>query len=393
MKFSHIADCHIGGWREPRLRDHPLNAFMSAVDRSIAEKVDFVLICGDLFNTSMPAMDQLRGVVVALKRLTDASIPAYVISGSHDYSPSGRSILEVLESAGLVVNVARGEEIDGKLRLSPTVDPKTRVSLVGMVGRKGGLDAEYYPLLDYEHLARIPSPKIFLFHSAITEMKPEGMESMDGLAASFLPPGFDYYAGGHVHVVDIKEVAGRKQIAFPGPTFPNSFSELEELGSGGFFIVEGFVQRHVPMMANPVVCISIDCHNKSAADIAASLVEKEDVNDKIALLRLSGTLSSGRISDVPIKEMAQKLLDKGAYCVLRNTNALKSKEFEKVNVKTGNIEEIENNVIKEHISKGGVLASEDSIRDLIRILSSEKMEGETKDTFERRIVIESARIV
>ena len=125
MKFAHMADCHIGGWRDPKLRMLGAQAFCRAIDLCIEKSVDFVLIAGDLFNTSLPPIDSLKTAAGKLKELKDKNIPAYLISGSHDYSPSGKTMLDVLEEAGLVLNVARAHEEqpeDGKLRLKFTVD-------------------------------------------------------------------------------------------------------------------------------------------------------------------------------------------------------------------------------------------------------------------------------
>ena len=44
MKFAHLADCHIGSWRDPKLRDLSSTAFSKAVDSCIQKQVDFVLI-------------------------------------------------------------------------------------------------------------------------------------------------------------------------------------------------------------------------------------------------------------------------------------------------------------------------------------------------------------
>ena len=35
MKFAHIADCHIGGWRDPKLKDIASIAFERAVDKAV----------------------------------------------------------------------------------------------------------------------------------------------------------------------------------------------------------------------------------------------------------------------------------------------------------------------------------------------------------------------
>jgi DNA repair exonuclease SbcCD nuclease subunit len=133
MKFAHIADCHIGSWRDPKLRDISTTAFVKAIDRCKEKKVDFVLIAGDLFNTSLPSVDRLKIVVQKFKELNDINIPIYTIAGSHDFSPSGKTMLDVLESAGLCVNVTKGRVEGNKLFLNFTVDEKTGTKITGMI--------------------------------------------------------------------------------------------------------------------------------------------------------------------------------------------------------------------------------------------------------------------
>src|SRR3989338_6729636 len=139
MKFSHIADCHIGSWRDPKLREASLDAFLMATAKSKEELVDFILICGDLFNTSLPAIDKLKIVVKKLKELKESDIPVYIIPGSHDFSPSGKTILDVLENAGLVINVVKGRVVENKLSLVFTEDKKTGAKITGLLARKGCL--------------------------------------------------------------------------------------------------------------------------------------------------------------------------------------------------------------------------------------------------------------
>src|SRR3989338_6634094 len=143
MKFAHLADCHIGSWREPKLREVNAKAFIKAMDLCIEKNVDFIIISGDLFNTSLPAIDNLKTAVKKLKEIKNKNIPVYIIAGSHDFSPSGKTMLDVLEEAELFINVARGEEKDGKLRLKFTVDPKTGAKITGLLGKKGTLEKCY----------------------------------------------------------------------------------------------------------------------------------------------------------------------------------------------------------------------------------------------------------
>jgi DNA repair exonuclease SbcCD nuclease subunit len=96
IKFAHMADVHLGSWNNhPDLREMPLIAFSSAIDACINEKVDFILIAGDLFDTSLPSLDILKDAVMKLKDCADYGITVYIVPGSHDYSPSGKTMLKL----------------------------------------------------------------------------------------------------------------------------------------------------------------------------------------------------------------------------------------------------------------------------------------------------------
>ena len=74
MKFAHLADCHLGSWKDVALQKVSSESFVKAIDISIAERVDFVLICGDLFNTALPPVESIKTAVEQLKRLHDIGI-------------------------------------------------------------------------------------------------------------------------------------------------------------------------------------------------------------------------------------------------------------------------------------------------------------------------------
>ena len=116
MKFAHIADCHIGGWNQPALRQLGLDSFKKAVEICLQERVGFVLIAGDLFNTALPGIELVRDVAGELKKLRDEGVDVYLIPGSHDFSPSGKTMLDVLERSGLCQNVFRHE--NGRLQIT-----------------------------------------------------------------------------------------------------------------------------------------------------------------------------------------------------------------------------------------------------------------------------------
>ncbi len=123
MKFAHMSDCHIGGWHESTIRDINLKSFKAAVEKCVEEHVGFVLIAGDLFDTALPSIDILKETALLLNRLKEYDIPVYIIPGSHDFSASGKTMLDVLENAGLVNNVMKLDS--GRLKF--TIDRKSVV--------------------------------------------------------------------------------------------------------------------------------------------------------------------------------------------------------------------------------------------------------------------------
>ena len=401
MKFAHLADCHIGSWRDPKLKDTSTLAFCKAIDKCIKEKVDFILIAGDLFNTSFPRLDNLKTVVTKFKQLKDFGIQVYIVPGSHDYSPSGKTILDVLEEAGLFVNVFKGIVENGRLKLNFTIDKKTGAKITGILGKRGALEKTYYERLITEHLEKEDGYKIFLFHSGIDELKPKEMENIISQPLSLLPKGFNYYAGGHVHIVDDKQIEGYGRIAYPGPLFPNSFAELEKLERGGFYIVEGSDLRWEPIQIYNLFKINKDCNHKNPEQIKNEIIDEtrnKEFNNTIILIRLHGVLDGGKPSDIDFKEIFNELYNKSAYFIMKSSHDLSSKEFEEIKTDARNVEDIESFLIKEHLGQIKLenLTSEkeeELIKNLMKILSSEKQEGETVNDFEQRIREEVNKIL
>jgi hypothetical protein len=397
MKFAHLSDCHIGGWREPKLRDANTKSFILAVDTCLKEKVDFVLVSGDLFNTAVPGIDSLRMAVEQLKKVKDAGIPVYYIAGSHDFSPSGKTMLDVLEHAGLAVNVARGEELpDGRVKLNFAAD-KTGAKIAGMIGKKGGLEKNYFHYLAKELLENEPGFKIFMFHSALAELKPKDLEEMDAMAVSLMPAGFDYYAGGHVHVVDRQTIGKYQNIVYPGPIFPNNFSEVEKLKHGSFVIFDNGKISHVPLVVHPAVCISIDASNKTPSEVEAAVkqnLQKNELPNSIVTIRVSGCLRQGRPADVCWNDLFHDAYAKNAYFVMRNTNAFTSRELEVISVKEANVEEVEHSLIEQHASQFKFSKNDVELaKKLMQSLSAEKVEGERVADFESRLHSELDRLL
>lgn len=393
MRFTHMADCHIGGWRDPRMKDLPLQSFIKAIDESIEKNVDFILISGDLFNTSHPPLDNLKIVVKKLKEARNNNIPIYIVAGSHDFSATGKTIIDVLEEAGLVTNVVKGEVEENTLKLRFTIDPKTGAKITGMLGKKGSLEKKFYEKLDNKEIEKADGFKIFMFHTSITELKPKELEKMESHPISLLPKDFDYYAGGHVHIVEHKSFDSHKNVIYPGPIFPNSYKELETLKCGGYYLYEDGKASYQRISLYNVDTYKFDAENKTPETLTSEMLEKiskKEYPKTIVLLRIEGTLKSGKTQDIDFQKIIKTIYAKGAYFVAKNTSKLQTKEYEAIQVQEDSVEKIEEKLIEEQETTS---QEKEMIQKLIRTLSLEKGEDEKTADYEKRISDEISKIL
>ena len=81
-----------------------------------------------------------------------------------------------------------------------------------------------------------------------------------------------------MHIVTDTKIEGYGTIAYPGPLFPNSFSELEKLERGGFYIVENNKLRWEPIQVFNVYKISKGCNGMAPGQITDEIMN--EIKDK-----------------------------------------------------------------------------------------------------------------
>lgn len=380
MKFAHLADCHLDGWRIPELNSLNLASFQKAISICIKERVEFVLIAGDLFDSAYPSIDILKEAFKEFRRLYEARIPVFLIAGSHDYSVSGKSFLDVLEKSGFCKNVSLFEEIANSIILQPTIH--NNVAIYGYPGKKSSLEIE-----DLERIKLHDCPglfKILMLHTAIKEvMSNQKIRSVDETKL----PKVNYLALGHLHISYV-----RNGKVYPGPIFPNNLLELEELKNGAFYIYNnGSIERRELKLKEVIIkdFETSDALN-ATAEIISSL-EKDYIKDKILILKFSGILEQGKISDIDFLKIENYAKEKGAYTVLKNTSKLSISEPE-IELDTINTEDIEVQIIKK-FEDANKTKFNHLIMPLIKALQIEKLEEEKSAVFEERLLSEARRIV
>ncbi len=90
LRIIHTADVHLGarhddlGDQAAAQRERQFAAFKATIDLALSEKVDLVLIAGDLFDSNVQPRRSVDRVAVELRRLAEARVRTVIIPGTHD---------------------------------------------------------------------------------------------------------------------------------------------------------------------------------------------------------------------------------------------------------------------------------------------------------------------
>lgn len=375
MKFAHLGDCHLGGWRQPELKELNFKSFQYAIKDCLKEKVDLVLIAGDLFDSAYPPIDTLKNTFEEFRKLKEANIPVFLIAGSHDYSVSGKTFLDVLEKAGFCKNVSVFKEKDGKIILEPTI--YKNFAIYGFPGKKSGLEVD-----EIEKIKIQDAPGLFrilMLHTTIRDAV--GNSKIKSVEEKNLPK-VDYLALAHLHINYAKE-----NRVYCGPTFPNNISEIEELNHGSFYIFDNgeIIRREIKLKE----VISLRLEINSTLNINENLIaalKQMDLADKIFILRFSGVLERGKLTDIDFQKIESFVRQKNCYAFLKSTSKLLIAEPE-TKIEILGSDELEGELIRRFSEKNTSKFNE-LIPSLLNSLSTEKNEDETTLTFEERLLSE-----
>lgn len=380
MRFAHLGDCHLGGWKQPELRQLNIDAFKHAVSAIVKEKLDFVLIAGDLFDSAYPPIETIKDAFEEFRRLHDAKIPVFLIAGSHDFSATGKSFLDVLEKAGFAENVFKPEERNNSIMLHPTI--YKNAAIYGYPGKKSGLEVQ-----EIERIKLHDSPglfKILLLHTAIRDaVKTLPIPAVDQDKL----PKVDYLALAHLHIN-----YNKNGMVYCGPTFPNNAEELEELKGGSFYIIDtnGKIERREIKLKEIKVFNFAVSNAVSATDEILDELKKSDLSGKVVILRLSGSIEVGKASDIKLNEIEDYARKQKAYAFLKSTSKLFLTESDlDIEMHSENMEEEMIKIFQEQNPHPLNRLSE----FLISVLQAEKKEEENSKIFEDRLFSEAKKVL
>lgn len=211
-RFLHLADIHLGIRRyrsEERTRDFHL-AWMSCLEKyAIAERVDFVLIAGDFFDSRRVDPQAMNHAIAGLDLLRNAGIPALVIEGNHDQheATSSFSWLRSLSQWGYL-KLLEPTYIDGRAQFVPWNDLERRGSYIDIEGVRvfgsswyGATGPEMIPSL-IDTLRELRSESLVNLLMLHTDVEGQLNRPIPAISVSRLVEFrsvIDYLALGHTH--------------------------------------------------------------------------------------------------------------------------------------------------------------------------------------------------
>lgn len=268
MKFIHCADIHLDtplqglaeypGAPLAEIRNATRRAFEKVLDAALSEKVDFLIIAGDLYDTGLKSFESALYFNAQIARLKDAGIPVYLIHGNHD---AANKLIKQLRPPSNV-HIFRASE------------PQT----VFIKGLHVALHGQSFATQEVTEdlAARYPAPVPDWFNIGVLHTNLSGISDHANYAPCSLDTlrnkGYQYWALGHVHHRQI--LCDDPYIVFPGniqgrhgKEQGEKSCELVTVSDAGAITLE-----MVPTSVVPWVEIEID---------AASCENADDVYDNL----------------------------------------------------------------------------------------------------------------
>ncbi|UEA30824.1 metallophosphoesterase family protein [Granulicatella elegans] len=296
IRFIHCADIHLGSpftglqQKNSTIASQAIEAtkkaFLTLIETAIEYHVDFVLISGDIFDSSQQHIQEKIFLKEQFQRLAQSGIYTYLIHGNHDY---GRFTEEWNNE---FVKVFKKE-----------VSTEILTTLSGESVAISGFSFETRWITESMALQFPMRNALVDYHIGMYHGQTCTTSDSSGAYAPFKVGDleklhYDYWALGHIHRAMDLDSDGR--IAYSGTIQGRSFKEV---GEKGFYLVT--LDKTLPMERNFMSCNSIewiamtfDCEKISSVEFIVAklyhhIAKKTWNSDKTYLLKFVLKVSRG----------------------------------------------------------------------------------------------------
>ena len=252
MRFLHTADWHVGKPLRGRSRmEEYARALEQVAQVAKDQRVDAVLMAGDVFDSPAPPPEAEKLVYNFLARLVSERIQCVLIAGNHDHPRKLDALQTLLESLGIHVRPeVRPPDQGGVVTLtSRDGREEARVAVLPFVAERKVVDA--CTVMDAEHKwYEAYSKRIEQILAALTKGLPSStvnivlahllvdgarvgtgerelhLGQIYGVNPQQLPAGVQYIGLGHLHRP--QEVLAPAKTRYPGSLIELDFGEQEQ---------------------------------------------------------------------------------------------------------------------------------------------------------------------
>ncbi len=228
MRFLHAADLHLDsplrgldryeGAPVDEVRGATRRAFENLIAAALRERVDLVVIAGDLYDGDWPDHNTGLFFIKGVTQLAEAGIPVAIVRGNHD-------------AASRLTKTLR---LPANVHLFADSNPETRLFTDIGIAVHGQSFATAAVVDDLA--AGYPSPVAGYFNLGLLHSSLDGRPGHDPYAPTRLDvlrgQGYDYWALGHVHAAEV--VCREPWVVYPGNT---QGRHIRETGAKGCALV------------------------------------------------------------------------------------------------------------------------------------------------------------
>jgi len=248
FRFIHAADLHLGsflninGKPQKEIRDLCREAVYAGFERicykAISFKVDFILLCGDVYDSYLRSVRGNRFFVNQCLRLGAENISVYVIYGNHDAIEDKSELFTMPQN----VHILNSDSVE---TFEVHKDGEVIAKIIGKSYKRRNEKEKIYE----SYLVDNNVFNIAMLHTAL-----------EGNNKNYVPctleelldiPNIDYWALGHIHKSGILHNT-KPIIAFPG--IPQG-RDMGEQGEGGVFLVTVNRKEIIEMQILPISTI------------------------------------------------------------------------------------------------------------------------------------------
>ena len=181
MRFLHTADWHLGRTMRGRSRAAEHEAVLAeVVEIARSERVDVMLVCGDIWDTASPAPESDRLLFEALREFVGLGVEVVLLAGNHDSPRKLDAIGRLSELVGVHTQAYARRPEDGGVITIASGEEVARIAAVPWISEGHMIDAAEVLGIDHERHQSYAEHAGRIFRAICDGLPPDGISVLAG---------------------------------------------------------------------------------------------------------------------------------------------------------------------------------------------------------------------